>query len=193
MDLRLAGKVALVTGASKGTGLAVTRALVGEGVSVVAAARSLTDDLSRLSTQGRVHPVPVDLGTPDGPARLNDEAVVAYGGLDVLINNVGAPSANRWVPLPQRRQLAVGTDHQLPGRRPHHPRGAKVPARARRRHHRLHLLCQRRPAGPAGHRLQRSQGRPAELLQIALQGGRPARRTRQHGKSGAGRHPALAR
>lgn len=90
MDLRLAGKVAVVTGASKGIGLAVTRALVGEGVSVVAAARSLTDDLSRLSTQGRVHPVPVDLGTPYGPARLNDEAVVAYGGLDVLINNVGA-------------------------------------------------------------------------------------------------------
>jgi NAD(P)-dependent dehydrogenase (short-subunit alcohol dehydrogenase family) len=90
MDLRLAGKVAVVTGASKGIGLAVTKALVGEGVSVVAAARSITDDLSQLSTQGRVHPVQVDLGTPDGPARLIDKAIVAYGGLDVVANNVGA-------------------------------------------------------------------------------------------------------
>jgi NAD(P)-dependent dehydrogenase (short-subunit alcohol dehydrogenase family) len=90
MDLRLAGKAAVVTGASKGIGLAITRALVGEGVSVVAAARSLTDDLSELTTQGRVHALEVDLGAPDGPARLIDEAVVAYGGLDVLVNNVGA-------------------------------------------------------------------------------------------------------
>ncbi len=90
MDLRLAGKVAVVTGASKGIGLAVTRALLGEGVSVVAAARNLTDDLSQLTTQGKVHPVQVDLGTPEGPARLIDEAVVAYGGLDILVNNVGA-------------------------------------------------------------------------------------------------------
>ena len=50
MDLGLAGKTAIVTGASKGIGLAVTRALVDEGVSVVAAARSLTNDLSQLST-----------------------------------------------------------------------------------------------------------------------------------------------
>ena len=90
MDLRLAGKTAIVTGASKGIGLAVTRALVDEGVSVVAAARSLTADLAQLTAQGRVHPVEVDLGTPDGPARLIDETVGGYGGLDVLVNNVGA-------------------------------------------------------------------------------------------------------
>ena len=90
MDLRLAGKVAVVTGASKGIGLAATRALVGEGVSVVAAARDLADDLSELTTQGQVHPVQVDLGTPDGPARLVDEAVLAYGGPDILVNTVGA-------------------------------------------------------------------------------------------------------
>jgi NAD(P)-dependent dehydrogenase (short-subunit alcohol dehydrogenase family) len=90
MDLRLAGKVAVVTGASKGIGLAVTRALVSEGVNVVAAARDLTDDLSQLTTQGQVHPVQVDLGTPDGPTQLIDEAVVAYGGPDILVNNVGA-------------------------------------------------------------------------------------------------------
>jgi pimeloyl-ACP methyl ester carboxylesterase len=80
MDFRLAGKVAVVTGASKGIGLAVTRALVGEGVSVVAAARSLTADLAQLTAQGRVHPVEVDLGTPDGPARLIDETVGGTAG-----------------------------------------------------------------------------------------------------------------
>jgi NAD(P)-dependent dehydrogenase (short-subunit alcohol dehydrogenase family) len=90
MDLRLAGKVAVVTGAGKGIGLAVTRALVGVGVSVVAAVRDLTDKLSGLTTQGQVQPVQVDLGTPDGPAQLIEEAIGAYGGPDILVNNVGA-------------------------------------------------------------------------------------------------------
>jgi NAD(P)-dependent dehydrogenase (short-subunit alcohol dehydrogenase family) len=37
-----------------------------------------------------LHPVQVDLGTPDGPSRLIDEAIGAYGGPDILVNNVGA-------------------------------------------------------------------------------------------------------
>lgn len=72
MDLRLSGKVAVVTGASRGIGLAVTRALLDEGVSVVAGARELTDDLSQLAATASVHPVSVDLATPDGPGRLVD-------------------------------------------------------------------------------------------------------------------------
>jgi NADP-dependent 3-hydroxy acid dehydrogenase YdfG len=56
MDLRLADEVAVVTGASKGIGLAVTRALLSEGVNVVAA-RTLSDDLSQPTTRGKVHPV----------------------------------------------------------------------------------------------------------------------------------------
>jgi len=87
MDLGLAGKVALVTGASRGIGLAATRALVEEGASVVAGARELGEDLAGLD---RVHQVQVDLGTPDGPARLVEEAVNHFDGLDVLVNNVGA-------------------------------------------------------------------------------------------------------
>ena len=89
MDLGLTGKVALVTGASRGIGLAVTRTLVEEGARVVAGARSVTDGLAALAATGSVHPVRVDLTTEDGPARLVDAAVTTYGGLDVLVNNVG--------------------------------------------------------------------------------------------------------
>jgi NAD(P)-dependent dehydrogenase (short-subunit alcohol dehydrogenase family) len=90
MDLHLSGKVAVVTGASKGIGLAVTQALADEGVSVVAGARAFTDDLSQLAAGSQVRPVSVDLATPDGPARLVAEAVATFGGLDALVNNVGA-------------------------------------------------------------------------------------------------------
>jgi NAD(P)-dependent dehydrogenase (short-subunit alcohol dehydrogenase family) len=90
MDLHLTGKLAVVTGASRGIGLAVTTALVDEGASVVAGARTISDDLSRLAADRPVHPVSVDLATPDGPTRLVDQAVSRFGGIDILINNVGA-------------------------------------------------------------------------------------------------------
>lgn len=90
MDLHLAGKVAVVTGASKGIGLAVTRSLAGEGASVVAGARDMTGELSQIAGLSTVRPVGVDLSTVDGPARLVGEAVSTYGGLDILVNNVGA-------------------------------------------------------------------------------------------------------
>ncbi|MFC9330721.1 oxidoreductase [Kitasatospora sp. NPDC057015] len=89
MDLHLSGKVAVVTGASKGIGLAVTRALAAEGVRVVAAART-AGALDDLPEGDRVHPVAVDLSTPDGPDRAVREAVERFGGLDILVNNVGA-------------------------------------------------------------------------------------------------------
>ncbi|MFE2408570.1 SDR family oxidoreductase [Kitasatospora sp. NPDC059408] len=88
MDLRLSGKVAVVTGASKGIGLAVTQALAAEGVNVVAVARGITGPLTDLAP--RVHPVSADLTTADGPASVVEEAVSRFGGLDILVNNVGA-------------------------------------------------------------------------------------------------------
>lgn len=90
MDLNLHGKVAAVTGASKGIGLAVTRALAGEGASVAAGAREITEELDSLAASFQVHPVPVDLTEADGPTRLIRAATSAYGGLDILVNNVGA-------------------------------------------------------------------------------------------------------
>jgi NAD(P)-dependent dehydrogenase (short-subunit alcohol dehydrogenase family) len=86
MDLDLDGKVAVVTGAGKGIGLAVTRALAGEGASVVAGSHS-TGTLEGLKG---VTPVAVDLSAADGPARLIQRAIEEHGQVDVLVNNVGA-------------------------------------------------------------------------------------------------------
>jgi len=85
MDLELAGKTAVVTGASKGIGLAVTTALVAEGVRVIAGSRSSSAELDALGDAVRF--VPVDLSTAAGPAALIAEAT---DGLDILVNNVGA-------------------------------------------------------------------------------------------------------
>jgi NAD(P)-dependent dehydrogenase (short-subunit alcohol dehydrogenase family) len=85
MDLDLADKVAVVTGANKGIGLAVTRALVAEGAHVVAGSLT-TDNLDGLD---RVSAVPVDLLAQDGPALVVQRAVDEHGRLDVLVNNVG--------------------------------------------------------------------------------------------------------
>ena len=65
MDLELEGKVCVVTGASKGIGLAITRALVAERAIVVAGARTI-DSLHGIEG---VTPVAVDLGSPEGPGQ----------------------------------------------------------------------------------------------------------------------------
>lgn len=90
MDLNLSNKIAVVTGASRGIGLAITRALAGEGVRVVAGARELATELSQLAHHDHVRPEQIDLATPEGPGRLVNAAVTAFGGLDILVNNVGA-------------------------------------------------------------------------------------------------------
>jgi NAD(P)-dependent dehydrogenase (short-subunit alcohol dehydrogenase family) len=85
MDLELSGKVAVVTGASKGIGLAVARELAAEGALVVAAARTV----AAVEGLEGIEAYAVDLLDPQGPARLVDHAVEQHGRLDVLVNNVG--------------------------------------------------------------------------------------------------------
>jgi NAD(P)-dependent dehydrogenase (short-subunit alcohol dehydrogenase family) len=87
MELHLSGKIAVVTGASKGIGLAITRALAAEGVTVVAGALHSSAELDAVAG---AQFVPVDLAEPAGPATLVDAAVDRHGGLDLLVNNVGA-------------------------------------------------------------------------------------------------------
>jgi 3-oxoacyl-[acyl-carrier protein] reductase len=96
MDLGLSGKVAVITGASRGLGFATAQALAGEGCTVVMAARGLdaldkaADKLrSRWGRGSKVVPVACDVSTPDGVDHLMETAVVECGGIDILVNNVG--------------------------------------------------------------------------------------------------------
>jgi NAD(P)-dependent dehydrogenase (short-subunit alcohol dehydrogenase family) len=85
LDLHLKDKVAAVTGAGNGIGLAITKALASEGALVVAGSRT-TENLDGLD---RVTPFAVDLLEDGGPGRLVQAALDAHGRLDVLVNNVG--------------------------------------------------------------------------------------------------------
>ena len=87
MDLGLQGRVAVVTGASRGIGLAIVRALLAEGAEVVAGALTSSPELDELAASAPVRVLEVDLATGSGPQQLVD---LAGGPVDVLVNNVGA-------------------------------------------------------------------------------------------------------
>ena len=92
MDLQLAGKVAIVTGASRGIGRAIAQTLAAEGMRLALAARS-RDQLEELagSLDDAVRCVQaVDLREPDAPAAVVAAAIARFGGLDLLVNNAGA-------------------------------------------------------------------------------------------------------
>ncbi|MGP3959686.1 oxidoreductase [Nonomuraea sp. 3N208] len=85
MDMQLTGKTAVVTGASRGLGLAIVQALTGEGMRVVAAARTISPELKETGAIA----VAADLSSAGGPAEVVDRALAELGGIDVLVNNVG--------------------------------------------------------------------------------------------------------
>jgi 3-oxoacyl-[acyl-carrier protein] reductase len=96
VDLQLTGKVAVVTGSSKGLGLASARALVEEGCRVTICARgadvlrAAEADLGRVAgRQDAVHAVQADVATAAGVEAVIGGAVARFGRLDILVNNVG--------------------------------------------------------------------------------------------------------
>jgi NAD(P)-dependent dehydrogenase (short-subunit alcohol dehydrogenase family) len=86
VDLGLSGKVAVVTGASRGIGRAIVDELLEQGVHVVAGSR----DVATIAELADVVAVSVDPSQPEGPAALVQTAVETHGAVDFLVNNVGA-------------------------------------------------------------------------------------------------------
>jgi 3-oxoacyl-[acyl-carrier protein] reductase len=114
----MAGKVALVTGGSRGIGRAACELLAGAGASVVVNFRAREGEAARVARAiakagGRATAVGADIADEDEAHALVDETVRLYGRLDVLVNNAGiweegpllTMSAARW-----RRTLAVNLD-----------------------------------------------------------------------------------
>ncbi len=91
---RLDGKRALITGATKGIGADIARTFAAAGATLVlsgrdeaelaAAQTALADEFG-----AEIDTAAVDLAQPDGPGRLAELAVAAFGGLDILVNNAG--------------------------------------------------------------------------------------------------------
>ena len=91
MNQSVAGKVALVTGASSGIGLATAQLLAAEGAKLALAARSaekLEAIAGELGPETRT--IPADLRRPADVDRMMDEAIRHFGRLDILIANAGA-------------------------------------------------------------------------------------------------------
>ncbi len=100
MDLGLSGKVALVTGASRGIGRAIALALASEGCRVVLCARgrealdaAVAEARKRAGAGGVATGVVADVTTPEGVSSLIDAARDAFDGIDVVVNNVGGSGA----------------------------------------------------------------------------------------------------
>jgi len=96
MDLQLSGKRAIVTGGSKGIGLAVARGLAAEGVDVVLAARSaepLAAAAQALAQESgrRIVAVPTDTGDDEQVRALVERTVAELGGVDILVNAAATP------------------------------------------------------------------------------------------------------
>src|SRR6202049_1633670 len=94
-DLKpLEGKIAIVTGASKGIGRAIAMRLAQDGVTVVLAARTEAD-LAKVASEinssgGKATTAAGDLRDPEVPTSLVNAALDAHGAVDIVVNNAGA-------------------------------------------------------------------------------------------------------
>ena len=96
MDFQLTDKIAIVTGSSRGLGLASARTLVAEGCRVCVCARG-SEQLAAAAVEveasarrpNMIMVVQADVSTADGIALVVDRTVETFGGLDILVNNVG--------------------------------------------------------------------------------------------------------
>ncbi|WP_118181807.1 SDR family NAD(P)-dependent oxidoreductase [Paraburkholderia phosphatilytica] len=118
MDLKLRGKVAVLTGASVGIGLAVANAFAAEGVSLVLAARQrerLDAAASDIAARHGVQALPVacDVASAEGVAQLVHATVAQFGGADILFNNAGTGSNETIMEAPDDKWQAYWDLHVM--------------------------------------------------------------------------------
>src|SRR5688500_14345978 len=118
MDLGLRGKVAVITGASVGIGLAVADGLAAEGAHIVLAARQadrLEAEAKALAARHGVRTLAVacDVATSEGTDALVDAAEREFGGADILINNAGTGSNETILEAPDEKWQAYWDLHVM--------------------------------------------------------------------------------
>jgi 3-oxoacyl-[acyl-carrier protein] reductase len=118
MELGLHDRVAVVTGASVGIGLAIAEGLAAEGVHIVLAAREpvrLGEQASRLAQTYGVSTlaVPCDVSTAEGVSSLVAAAEERFGGADVLVNNAGVGSNETVMDAPDEKWQAYWDLHVM--------------------------------------------------------------------------------
>ena len=95
MDLGIAGKVALVTAATRGIGLAIAQTLAHEGARVSVVARTQAD-VERVARELNGFGVAADVTTVEGCKKSVDETVRNLGPIEILVNNFGARAGTSW-------------------------------------------------------------------------------------------------
>ena len=93
MNISLAGRTAIITGGSKGIGLAVAKRFAASGADVAIVARgqtALDQAVSQIGSRGgRIVAIAADVGKAEGVRRAYDGATTAFGKVDILVNNAG--------------------------------------------------------------------------------------------------------
>lgn len=118
MDLNLTDKVAVLSGSSKGLGLASARSLAAEGCRVVISARgrealdAAAKELAAIVGDDKVLAVPADLSTPEGAEAVMAATIERFGRVDILVNNVGKATGNDIAETPDDEWQAA-LDHTL--------------------------------------------------------------------------------
>lgn len=83
----LSGKIALVTGCTKGTGNAIAQRLLQAGATVIITARNVPEE-----ENSKLHFIASDLSTAEGTQKVINEVLSTYGKLGILVNNLGSSS-----------------------------------------------------------------------------------------------------